>query len=296
MGVLPNSAGFGNGVFRMHLRAVGVLASGVLAVSALAAPASADEMPARYAGWSMDDAAGPVARAVEGTGVANPDADLRFTPGVRFGEPGNLGIGTDRAVRLNGRHQFGQVRPLVDTSERFMFATWVKLASLDGDQVAVSQAAADGGVFELGWIGSRWTFRHRAADGGVVASVKRDMAVAADGSPWTEHWVSLMGGYDPDTGEIWLRTQADGSYDVCVPGEPWNCHSAPLMPEEIAVAPTGWTASPGDGPLLFGVTSSGGARHSYWNGWLDDSQLWPLTYTDRSILRAVYGDTVGTAP
>ncbi|GGU90519.1 hypothetical protein GCM10010182_01390 [Actinomadura cremea] len=252
----------------------------------------------RHAGWSMDDAEGPVARAVAASGVANPDADLRFSPGVRFGEPGNLapGMATDKAVRLNGHQEFGQVEPMVDTSERFMFSTWVKLASSDGDQIAVSQAAADGSVFELGWVGGRWTFRHLTADGEVIASVNRDMAQAADGTPWTAHWVSLMGGYDPETGEIWLRTQASGSYDVCVPGQPWNCYAAKLMPEEFNVTPTGWTPSPGCGPLLFGASSSGGDRHSYWNGWLDDSQLWPLTYTDEPQLRAIYGDTVISAP
>lgn len=107
------------------------------------------------------------------------------------------------------------------------------------------------------------------------------MAQAADGTPWTEHWVSLMGGYDPIAGEVWLRTQADGEFEKCVPDEPWNCYSESLMPPETEVAPTGWTTSPGKGPLLFGATADGSKRHSFWNGWLDDSQLWPLTHTDR---------------
>lgn len=280
---------------KTHARAVGALLSGILAASAFTAPAaSADEQPTRYAGWSMDELEGPVAHAVGASDAANPRADLRFTPGVEFGQPGNSVVDADKAVRLDGRHEFGRVRPIVDTGKRFMFSTWAKLASLDGDQVAVSQRAADRSVFELGWISDRWTFRHRTAHGDVLASVTRDMAQAADGTPWTEHWVSLMGGYDPATGEIWLRTQARGTFEVC--DEPWNCYSDALMAPETDVAPTAWTASPGKGPLLFGVTSRGGKRHSFWNGWLDDSQLWPLTHTDEPILRVIYTETVPTPP
>lgn len=279
---------------RMRARTVGTLVSGVLAASAFTAPvASADEQPTRYAGWSMDETEGPVAHAVAGAGAANPRANLRFTPGVEFGQPGNAAV-ADNAVRLDGRHDFGRVRPIVDTGERFMFSTWVKLASLDGDQVAMSQGAADGSVFELGWIDGRWTFRHRTAGGGIVASVARDMPQAANGTPWTDHWVSLMGGYDPVAGEIWLRTQADGDFKACDPDAPWNCFTEFLMPAETGVEPTAWTASPGAGPLLFGATSRGGKRHSFWNGWLDDSQLWPLTHTDEAQLRVIYGESLPT--
>lgn len=278
--------------FGMRVRTVGVLVSGVLAASAFTAPAAeADEYPTRYAGWSMDEAEGPVAHAVADGSVANPRADLRFTRGVEFGQAGNSG-NADRSVRLNGRNDFGRARFLASTSRPFMFSTWVKLASLDGDQIAVSQGMADGSVFELGWIGDRWTFRHRTVHGDTVASVTRDMAQAADGTPWTEHWVSLMGGYDPIAGEVWLRTQADGEFEKCVPDEPWNCYSESLMPPETEVAPTGWTTSPGKGPLLFGATADGSKRHSFWNGWLDDSQLWPLTHTDQPLLRVIYGETV----
>jgi len=279
-----------------HARIAGALAL-VMAASAFTAQgAAADDQPTHYAGWSMDDAEGRVAHAVDGAGAANPAADLRFTPGVEFGQPGNLPWDGDRSVRLDGRREFGRVRPIVDTTERFMFSVWVKLAALEGDQVAISQGAADGSVFELGWIGGRWAFRHRTVHGDVVTSVTRDMPQAADGTPWTEHWVSLMGGYDPATGDIWLRSQAEGHFDICAPDEPWNCETRPLMPPETKVAPIGWTASPAAGPLLFGATSRDGRRRSFWNGWLDDSLLRPLTHTDEPQLRVIYGETVPTPP
>ncbi|GAA4306638.1 hypothetical protein GCM10023178_14760 [Actinomadura luteofluorescens] len=262
------------------------------------------EQPPRDAAWSMDEPAGNVAGAVGPSGAANPNADLVFSGGAAFGETGNLGAGspTDRAVRLNGSTQFGEVKPwtdpggnpvtLVDTSQRFMFSTWLKLASVQGDQVAISQAASDGTVFELGWLGGKWTFRHRKADGTVLTAATRDMAQAGDGQPWTAHWVSLMGGYDPLKQELWLRTQAEGSREVCVPDEPWNCSTTRVMAPEVKTAATTWTPAAGSGPLLAGATPNGSAKSAFWNGWIDDSQLWPLAHPDESVLNVIYTESV----
>ncbi|WP_433336143.1 RICIN domain-containing protein [Spirillospora sp. CA-294931] len=262
------------------------------------------EQPPRDAGWSMDETSGNVAHAVGSSGAANPNANMTFAGGAVMGQPGNLGtaVTADRSVRLNGSGQYGEVPPgtspdgkpvpLVDTSKRFMFSTWVKLASTSGDQVAVSQAAADGSVFELGWLSGRWTLRHRKADGTVIATVIRDMAQAGDGTPWTSHWVSLMGGYDPLKNEIWLRTQAEGKSQACLPDRPWVCTTKWVMTPEVRTTPVSWTASPGAGALLFGGTFTGGGRTSYWNGWLDDSQLWPLAHPDESVLNVIYGESV----
>ncbi|MFI0406047.1 RICIN domain-containing protein [Actinomadura sp. 3N508] len=263
------------------------------------------EQPPRDAAWSMDEPTGNVARAIGPSGSVNPNADLVFGGGPAFGQPGNLGAAspTDRAVRLDGSTQFGEVKPwtdlegkpvtLVDTSRRFMFSTWLKLASVQGDQVAVSQAASDGTVFELGWLAGRWTFRHRKADGTVLSAVTRDMAQAGDGQPWTAHWVSLMAGYDPNKKEIWLRTQAEGSRQVCDPKEPWNCSTQRVMPPEIKSVATAWTPAAGSGSLLVGATPGAAAgRSAFWNGWVDDSQLWPLAHPDESVLDVIYAESV----
>ena len=262
------------------------------------------EQPPRDAAWSMDEPSGGVAHAVGSSGAVNPNADLVFSGDPAFGEAGNLGAGspTDRSVRLNGSTQFGVVQPwtdpegnpvtLVDTSQRFMFSTWLKLASVQGDQVAVSQAAADGTVFELGWLADRWTFRHRAADGTVLTAVTRDMAQAGDGQPWSAHWVSLMGGYDPVKQEIWLRTQAEGESEVCDPDEPWNCSTKRVMAAEVTTASMTWTPVAGAGALLVGASPSGSGRSAFWNGWVDDSQLWPLAHPDETVLNAIYAESV----
>ncbi|MFI0366595.1 RICIN domain-containing protein [Actinomadura sp. 1N219] len=265
------------------------------------------EQPPRNAAWAMDEPTGNTARAVGPSGSVNPNADLVFSGGPAFGEAGNLGTGspTDRAVRLNGSTQFGEVAPwtdvqgnpvtLVDTSQRFMFSTWLKLAAVQGDQVAISQAAADGTVFELGWLGGRWTFRHRKGDGTVLTAVTRDMAQAGDGQPWNAHWVSLMGGYDPIKQELWLRTQAEGEREVCDPDEPWNCSTTRVMPAEVKTAATTWTPAAGSGALLVGATpgaSGASSRSAFWNGWVDDSQLWPLAHPDGTVLNAIYAESV----
>ncbi|MEO3830280.1 RICIN domain-containing protein [Actinomadura sp. B10D3] len=262
------------------------------------------EQPPRDAAWSMDEPSGTVAHAVGPGGAVNPNADLVFSGGPAFGEAGNLGAGspTDRAVRLNGSTQFGEVKPwtdpegnpvtLVDTSQRFMFSTWLRLASVQGDQVAISQAAADGTVFELGWLSGRWTFRHRAADGTVLTAVTRDMAQAGDGQPWSAHWVSLMGGYDPVNQELWLRTQAEGQSEVCDPDEPWNCSTTRVMAPEVKTASTTWTPVAGSGALLVGATPTGSSKSAFWNGWVDDSQLWPLAHPDDTVLNAIYTESV----
>ncbi|MFD0856292.1 RICIN domain-containing protein, partial [Actinomadura adrarensis] len=131
------------------------------------------------------------------------------------------------------------------------------------------------------------------ADGTVIATVSRDMAQPGDGTPWTRHWVSLMAGYDPISDRIWLRTQAEGSSEVCSPEEPWNCTTQRVMEPATQTATTNWTPVVGAGSLVFGAgLTGGGARSSYWNGWIDDSQLWPLAHPDESVLRVIYGETV----
>lgn len=266
------------------------------------------EQPPRDAAWSMDEeAGGTVAHAVGGSGEARPNANIVFPAGVTMGQPGNLGAATpaDRSVRLDGSSQFGEVVPvldsdpdgepvsLVDTSQRFMFSTWAKLASTTGDQVIISQATADDSVFELGWLSGKWTFRHRNADETTIAQVTRDMPQAGDGTPWTDHWISLMGGYDPINGKIWLRTQAEGETEVCPPDEPWNCTPRDVMSPQIKTADTSWTPAAGDGALLYGASvTATGAKTSYWNGWIDDSQLWPLAAPDETVLNVIYGASV----
>ncbi|WP_433336149.1 hypothetical protein [Spirillospora sp. CA-294931] len=295
-------------------RALVAVASGGLMMSMVAVSARAELVaenptyPKRIAGWSMDETSGRFARAMANTETANPAANIKLYRGVVLGEPGNLGPSTDydRALRFNGDGQYGVVKPvegadgrlvpIVDTSKAFMFSTWVKLASTSGEQVAVSQRAADGTVFEMGWFGDGWKLRHRKADGTVLASVSRDMAQAPNGTPWTEHWVSLMGGYDPVANEIWLRSQAEGSYQQCVPNQPWNCQTKWIMPSEIKAVPVSWTAAPGVGALLFGGTFTSSGRGSYWNGWIDDSQLWPITRQDESLLYVICHESVPKAP
>ncbi|GAA4237183.1 hypothetical protein GCM10022254_48650 [Actinomadura meridiana] len=259
------------------------------------------EQPQRGAAWWMDEPTGDVAHAIGPGGSANPNADLVFSGGATFGEPGDLGAEwDDLAIRLNGSAQFAEVKPwtdaegktvtLVDTSQRFMFSTRVRLASVQGDHVAASQAASDGTVFELGWLNDRWTFRHRKADGTVLTSVTRDMAQAGDGQPWSAHWVSLMGGYNPSAQEIWLRTQAEGSVEVCDPEAPWLCSNVRVMAPEIKAATTTWTPVPGSGPLIVGATPAAAGRSAFWNGWVDESQLWSLARTDEAILNVIYSE------
>ncbi len=260
------------------------------------------EQPPRDAGWAMDETSGDRAKAVGDSGAARPAADVVFTGGAMLGQPGNQGHELDRAVRLNGTSQFGEVKPLldggqtlplVDTSKRFMFSTWVKLAAVDRDQVAISQAAADGSVFELGWLDRRWTMRLRKADGTIPGQVKREMAQAGDGQPWSAHWVSLMGGYDPLTGEIWLRTQASGQEECSPDLPPGECEgSTPVMDPELAYTKVTWTPAGGTGSLMFGATTLGTGKAAYWNGLIDDSQLWPLARPDETVLKVIYGESV----
>ncbi|SEG91402.1 Ricin-type beta-trefoil lectin domain-containing protein [Thermomonospora echinospora] len=267
------------------------------------------EQPPRDAGWSMDDAGGGVARAVGQTGVDRPAANIVFSGGPTQGEPGNRGAAmpADKAVRFNGTDQYGAVNPvldtgtggqavpLVDTANRFMFSAWVRLDTTSGDRVAVSQTAADGSVFELGWLGARWTFRHRASNGTVIAQAVQSQATPSNGSSWTDNWVSLMAGYDPIADEIWLRTEApyakspdcvrDYGEELCDP-EPV------LRPQTVTVSHT-WTPAAGQGALLIGATTAvGGGKGSYWSGWLDDMQLWPLSHPDDTVLSVIYNETV----
>lgn len=261
------------------------------------------EQPPRDALWSMDETSGAVAAAVDGSGQARPDADIALVGDPVRGDEGNHGaaLPEDRSVRFNGSGQYGEVEPavhagfripLVDTSKRFMFSTWVRPDSTSGDQVAISQAAADGSVFELGWLGGRWAFRHRTADGTVLATVVRDLAAAPDGSPWTEHWVSLMAGYDPVNKLIWLRTQAEGRVEVCPSpdAEPWECTTERVMAPQTATAADEWTPQRGTGSLLLAAAPTATGKGSYWSGRIDDTQMWPLTHEDESVLRVIYGE------
>ncbi len=253
-----------------------------------------ESAPATRVGWAMDDESGTVAHAVTEGGTPRPDADATFPNGAVLGEPGNQALLTDRSVRLNGDGQSGQAGangPVVDTAKPFMFSTWTKLASTEGDQVVLSQRAGDGSVFDLGWIGGRWTFRHRAADGTTIASVLRDVAQPAGGA-WTDHWVSLMGGYDPVKGEIWLRTQAQGTVEVCEPGQPWNCDGVQVLTPAVNVASTSWTAAASAGPLVFGASNPAAGRTAYLDGWIDDAQMRPVSRPDEMVLNMIYRESV----
>lgn len=255
--------------------------------------------PPRDVRWNMDETSGSVAAALGTADAPRPDADLVLHGDPTRGAQGDREwLPEDRSVTYNGVDQYGEIPPavrpgarrptsLVDTGKTFMFATWVRLDSTTGDQVALSQTAADGSVFELGWLDGRWTFRHREADGTVLATVHR----TAGEVPWTEHWVSLMAGYDPADKQIWLRTQAEGKVKVCPdPDAPWSCETRQVLAPQTGTAADVWTPRPGTGPLIFAATATTAGKGHYWSGRIDDTQLWPLTDGDESILRAIYGE------
>ncbi|MFD0850922.1 hypothetical protein ACFQ07_01670 [Actinomadura adrarensis] len=79
-----------------------------------------------------------------------------------------------------------------------MFATWAKLASNEGDPVAVSQAAADSSMLQLGWLSGR------------------DLVQGRDGRPWTEPdepWNCITERVPPVTSvapTTWMATRGAG--------------------------------------------------------------------------------------
>ncbi|WP_460304503.1 RICIN domain-containing protein [Actinocorallia aurea] len=273
------------------------------------------EQPPRDAAWSMDEKEGATAVAVSGTGNARPDANLILHNADRNADGNIAGVMDDRSVSFRGvvgsygevpaRGPDGQQIPLVDTSKPFMVSTWVKPRSTATDQAAVGFGSQNGSRFELGLFGGKWSFRHIRVDGSVAAQAVRDQAKPSNGTEWTANWVSLMAGFDPATDSIWLRTQSPDNFGTkCIVG--WKAHPDneqcdvyPVLDPQDPIKPVtdNEPLSPGSGGFVLGAaTGKDGGNWANWNGWIDDTQVWPLSRTQKATLNAIYGETVQPLP
>ncbi|MFI5843832.1 LamG-like jellyroll fold domain-containing protein [Catenuloplanes sp. NPDC051500] len=147
--------------------------------------------------WSMDDPAGGPAADSRGDRPALPG------PGAAFGVPGPGCQGTgdecvrDRAVRLDGTAS-GYLATasggMIDTSQGFSVAAWVRLTDATRDAVAVSLDGSGEPGFTLGYRAAekKWAFAVPVTD---VDSLGEWKVTAAD-APEIGRWTHLAAVFD----------------------------------------------------------------------------------------------------
>ncbi|GAA4103079.1 LamG domain-containing protein [Nonomuraea soli] len=247
--------------------------------------------PAPVAIWRLNEPTGSTANAsrLDGnTEVTDPDSQLTFTGSAVLGRDGNkVSVNpSDLAVALSGSAYGATTQPVVRTDASFAVTAWVKLDDLSVDQVAVSQAGATGSMFELGWIGGKWTFRLRAADGqDDTFTMVATPATLEGGRTWLNRWAFLAARYDQRTGMISVHVNTPADPPLVEGGPPVKVISAPVTVESVMTAPT-WSAG---GPFTVGTarnTPSSWARHLV--GTIDDVRVY--LHADDAIIRATFGD------
>ncbi|WP_405013481.1 LamG-like jellyroll fold domain-containing protein [Kitasatospora sp. NBC_01539] len=217
--------------------------------------------------WHLDEAAGT------DTVAGAPEADgLTAAGGVQPGVPG-LGV-SGAAARFDGATGRAQTsRPPVDTAASFSVSAWVKApAPAPGDtglHTVASQSGEHGDAFALSYSAStrRWVFGHSSADtpgAAVVQAAQGDCTPDStlDGVPCftgaDDTWTHLLGVRDAVTGK--LRLFVNG-YPVA---------------ETDGDALPGWTAA---GPLVVGATGHDGAYGDFFDGDIDDVQVYDRVVT-----------------
>jgi alpha-L-arabinofuranosidase len=205
----------------------------------------------------------------EGTGTTATDVSGK-------GHNGTLGAGASWAAGTFGPHSValdgtatGNVDvpgPVVDTSASFSISAWVKLATSDPDQTAVSVDGTTESGFALGLRTGRWSFARRNADSATAPVTETTDPTA----PRTGQWYQLIAVQDATAGSISLY----------VDGYPQG-----------TVAATGlWKAS---GDTLIGRGLDGAQPAAFLHGDVDDVQVFSHALSGLEI-QALSGIAAGT--
>ncbi|MFE0589992.1 LamG-like jellyroll fold domain-containing protein [Micromonospora echinospora] len=182
--------------------------------------------------WALETYPGMSATdALKDTAAADGETPLTqgtptWTPDLRLvrGQTASFN-GTSSALATSG--------PVVDTTQSFSVAAWVRLGSLPttNDSVLASQAGVNAAGFHLGTrvVGSpltpRWSFLMKDSDlqsSATRAAYSSTALTSADVGRWTH----LAGVYDKPAGKVRLFVNGVLAAEVDRTGSPWNAGGA----------------------------------------------------------------------
>lgn len=161
---------------------------------------SANQLPPAIAHWNLNEEAG----ATEAADSVS-DHPAAAGSGVTFGVSGPRDSG-DQAVNLDGTDggYLATDGPVVDTTQSFSVAAWVRLEAADKHYNALSQSGEHQSGFQLGYgvAADRWVMKRPSLD---EANDGGEWYGAFSGDPpQLNTWTHLVGVYDANTSELRL--------------------------------------------------------------------------------------------
>lgn len=209
--------------------------------------------------WAFD--AGSGTTAVDATGNGNTGT-LQATAGWTAGK-----IGTN-ALNLTGANTsyVDVANPVIDTSQSYTVAAWVKLNNLTGFQTFASIDGTAISPFYLQMSGGRFNFGQRSAD-----STASTLVTVQGPIPTVGTWYHVAGVYNKTAGTLELFVNG--------------------VSQGTATATTAWQAT---GHTVIGRAKWNGAGVDFMNGALDEVRFFDraLTSSEIAALARVYTDTI----
>jgi alpha-L-arabinofuranosidase len=210
-----------SGLGRLALRArtpAAIAAAMITAVMAVAPPAHAASTAAALTGhWTFDEGSGTV--AADSSGAGHP---LTLYNGASWA-PGAVG---PFALSVNGSQQYAAPSgPVIDTTESFTVAAWVKLDNANGFQTFVSQDGANVSGFYLQLRGDshRFAFTHIGYDSTAAFTT---IATATSIIPQPGEWYHLVGVYDTSNDTISIYVNGALQNTQSFTAAPWQANGA----------------------------------------------------------------------
>ncbi|GAA1776752.1 LamG-like jellyroll fold domain-containing protein [Streptomonospora arabica] len=156
------------------------------------------------------------------------------------------------AATLDGA-RVATAEPVVDTSQAFSVAAWVRLDEKTGNHTVVSQDGQVHSGFMLGYQSSygldNWVFKVPSADETGAADWTR---AVSDQPAQAGVWTHLLGVYDPASGRARLYIDGVAQEVTETIAEPWQAQ----------------------GPLVIGGAKFEGEPSDAWPGAVDDVRVW----------------------
>ena len=204
-------------------------------------PAAIEQL-ATNGSWRLD----------EGTGTTAADDSLSHNDAtLTSGASWTSGIVGDHALAFDGSIGAATTdKPVVDTTQGFSVAAWVKLNTLTGAQTALSvDGSSISGFFLTKRFDGKWAFTRRSADSTSATEVAAGSASAATSGQWTH----LVGVYDAAGKTITLYVNGIKQSTTAFT-TPWQANGA------FAIGRAKWNGAPAD----------------FWNGAIDEVHTYPF--------------------
>ncbi|WP_461012106.1 LamG-like jellyroll fold domain-containing protein [Streptomyces capparidis] len=204
--------------------------------------------------WSLDDGTGTTA-----TDTSGGDHPLTLSTPNAWTNKARLGGG----LQGNGTSVFGSAPPPAETTNSFTVSAWARLGAKGHASTVISQKSS----FQIAYSPTqdRWTFSRYSAETGStsVAQSRKPPVVGA--------WTHLLGVYDQNKKQI--RFYVNGQLQA------------------TAASTTTWGAP---GSFQVGRVNAGGTHTDYFEGQLDQVQVWNRVVFDNELWAIVNAENPST--